>query len=682
MKKYDMKHIRNVALVGATGAGKTTIAEHILFNAKQITRIGTVDEGNTVMDYNSEEIQKKMSMALGLAQFEWNHKKINMIDTPGSSDFANEQIAASTAVETLLFVSSAISPFDVTFEQSIEVLANKTNAKALIINRMDNEGADFFKALEIIKENSDLNPVPMFLPIGAENKFEGVIDVVKGKAYIKGNPADIPADMVDAVEEAKMALTEAVAETDDELLEKYFEEGELSQEELLTGVKKGIKDGTIFPVFATSASENVGIVELMNAINEYFPSPEDKSEVPIEVDGKIETLQASPDGKLFGYVFKSFTDPNLGDIAYVRVFSGKLTSGTEVYIPEKDGKDRIGSMYFFKGKHRFDTDEISAGDIGGLVKVKVMRSYNSIVPIGEKYRYPKIELPTPVYWQAVKAVNQSDEDKIGSALSKLLEEDPTMNLEMNIETSENVISGLGELQIGLVQKRLKSRYKIDAEFTTPSVPYKETIQGFADVSYKHKKQTGGKGQYAEVYFKVSPLERGAGFEFVNSIVGGTIPSKYIPAIEKGLHEILKKGIISGNPIVDIKVEVYFGSYHDVDSSEMAFKIATWQCLKKAFEVAKPILLEPVHKVQIIIPSEYMGDVMGDISTRRGKIIGMEQKGKKQILNAHLPLAELFGYFPALKSLTQGRGRFIQEFSHYEKVPEDIAKKVIEKSKED
>ena len=682
MKKYDMKHIRNIALVGATGSGKTTMIEHILFNAKQITRIGTVDEGNTVMDYNTEEIQKKMSMALSVAQFEWKNNKINIIDTPGINDFSNEQISASTAVENILFVTNAASPFDVTFEQSLELLMPKGNSKAILINRMDSEGADFFKSIEIIKENTDLNPVPMFIPIGAESKFEGVIDIIKGKAYIKGTVAEIPANMTDIVEENRMSLMEAVAETDDALLEKYFEEGELNNAEFTSGVKKAIREGLILPVFASSASTNIGVNELLDAIVEYFASPADKPKVQVEEDGKIREMIVNQDGEILAYVFKSFTDPNVGDIAYVRVFSGSLKSGLDVYVPEKDSKDRIGSMYYFKGKNRIDATELSAGDIGGLVKVKVVRSYNSIVPIGARYKIPQIELPTPVYWQSVKALNQSDEDKIGSALSKLLEEDPTLNLQMNIETSETVISGLGEQQINLLKKRLKSRYKIEAEFETPTVPYKETIQGSADVSYKHKKQSGGKGQYGEVYFRVSPLPRGEGFEFVNSVVGGTIPSKYIPAIEKGLNEILQKGIITGNPIVDIKVDVYFGSYHDVDSSEMAFKIATWQCLKKAFDVAKPILLEPVHELQIIIPTEYMGDVMGEISTRRGKIIGMEQKGKKQILNAQLPLAELFGYFPALKSLTQGRGKFVQKFSHLEKVPSDIAAKVIAKANEE
>jgi len=676
MKKYDWKHIRNVALVGASGAGKTSLIEQILYNSKATSRVGKIEDGNTVMDFNAEEIEKGMSMSLGVAHFEWKNNKINILDTPGNADFAGEQISSSLAAETLLFVANAHGGYEVSLEQSLELLANSPAAKGIIINRMDNEGADFNKTIELIKENTELNPVPIFLPIGSEHRFEGIVDIVKGKAFIKDKVADIPANMADQVEESRMALMEAVAESDDALLEKYFEAGELSDEELSSGIKSAITTGTLIPVFASSATGNIAVNDLLNAIIDYLPSSADKNEMIVEEKGEEKTVTTSDDGDLCAYVFKSFTDPNVGDIAYVRVFSGNLKSGTEVFVPEKDSKDRIGSMYYVVGKGRTETDELSAGDIGGLVKIKVARSFNSLVKTGSNIRLKTVELPTPVFWQAIKAVNQHDEDKIGSSLSKLLDEDPTINLEMNAETNENVLAGIGDQQIGFLNKKLKSRYKIDAELSLPSVPYKETITGKADISYKHKKQSGGRGQYGEVYFRVAPRQRGEGFEFINSVVGGTIPSKYIPAIEKGLAEILVKGIISGNQIVDISVDCYYGSYHDVDSSEMAFKIASWNALKKAFEVAKPILLEQVYEVQIIIPNEYMGDVMGDISTRRGKILGMEQKGKKQILNAHMPLVELFGYYPALKSLTQGRGKFTQKFSHFEKVPGDIASKVI------
>ncbi len=671
-----MKDIRNIALVGASGAGKTSLAEQILYNSKTTSRVGKIEESNTVMDFSTEEIEKGMSMVMGVANYNWKKCKINIIDTPGYADFAGEQIAASIAADTLLFVANASAGYEVSLEQSIELLENSNKAKGLIINRLDNEGADFNKTLETIKENCDLNLVPVFLPIGSEHRFEGVVDIIKGKAYIGGKETDIPANLADSYEENKLVLMEAVAESDDALLEKYFEAGELTDDELASGIKNAIVKGSLVPAFACSATHNIAVSDLMNAIVDYLPSPADIKEVEIEENGTKKHITTSENGELMAFVFKSFSDPNVGDLAYVRVFSGSLTSGTDVLIPEKDSKDRVGSMYFVIGKNRTDASKIKAGDIGALVKMKVARSFNSIVKPGSKLMLSKPELPSSVFWQTIKAVNQHDEDKIGTALGKLLEEDPTLYLEMNTETAENVLSGIGEQQVGLLAKKLKSRYKIEAEMKTPKVPYKETLRGNADVNYKHKKQSGGRGQYAEVYFRVKPKPRGEGFEFINSIVGATIPTKFIPAIEKGLNEIMKKGIISRNPIVDIGVEVYYGSFHDVDSSEMAFKIASWNALKKAFEAGSPILLEPIHEVQVIIPEEYMGDVMGDVSTRRGKILGMDKKGKKQILNAQMPLAELFNYFPALKSLTQGRGKFVQKPSFLEKVPDEIAVKVI------
>ncbi|MEA2095111.1 MAG: elongation factor G [Candidatus Cloacimonadota bacterium] len=678
-----MKTIRNIALVGAIGAGKTSLVEQMLFNSKTTTRIGKIEDGTTVMDFNPEEIERKSSVSLGIANLMWKKNKINILDAPGLVDFSSEQISASIAVETILFVVNGASEFDVSLEKSIELLADRPVVKGFIINRIDNEGADFNKVIERIRENTDFNPTPILIPIGSEHKFEGVVDIAQGKAFKNGKEIDIPADMADQVEESKIELMEAVAESDDALLEKYFEVGKLTKEEMTTGLKNAIVQGKLMPAFATSATHDIGIIDLMDAIVEYLPSPADRNELQVIENKKEKIIQLSETGDLFAYVFKSFSDPNVGDITYVRVFSGKMTSGSDVYIPEKNSKDRIGSMYFVNGKNRKDTDELKAGDIGGLVKMKVARGFNTIVNTNSKLKFREIKLPTPVYWQSIKAVNQHDEDKIGAALNKLLDEDHTLNLEMNQETAENVISCIGEQQVTLLQKRLKSRYKIEANLKTPAVPYKETISGSADVHYKHKKQSGGKGQFGEVYFRVKPLPRGSGFEFVNSVVGGRIPTKFIPAIEKGLVEVIGKGIISGNQIVDLCVDVYDGGYHDVDSSEMAFKIASWNALKKAFEIAKPILLEPVHKVQIIIPDEYMGDVMGDISTRRGKIQGMEKQIKKQILNAEMPLSELLNYYPALKSLTQGRGKFTQEFSHYEKVPGDIAAKVIaEANKED
>ena len=677
MKNYAMKNIRNVAFVGSGNVGKTTLIEQILFNSKMISRVGKVNDGNTTMDFDADEIEKKMSLVSSIAYADWKDYRINMIDTPGYGDFIGEQITAANAVESVMIIANAAAGFEVGLEKSLELLENNPVTKAVVVNKMELENSDYFKVLESIKENAGITCAPILIPIGKETGFKGVIDIVKGKAFIDGKVAEMPAESQDDYETAKSILTEAVAETSEELLEKYLENMELSNEDLQSGLQNALIEGTIVPAFCCSAVTNIGVNALIEAIIEYLPSPDAKNKVQILKEDKPDNLVCSPDGEVLAYVFKSVVDPNMGDVAYTRVFSGNIKPGMEIYIPEKDSKDKVSSMYYFIGKNRNDAHELRAGEIGGLVKLKVAKGLNSIVVPNSKIKYKEIKLPTPVYWQAIKAANQNDEDKIGQALTKLLSEDPTISATINTETHENVLAGIGEQQMTLIQKRLKSRYKVDAELKQPKIPYKETIMGNADHKYRHKKQSGGKGQYGEVYFRISPTERGEGFKFVNSIVGGTIPSNFIPAIEKGLNESLERGIIAGCKVVDICVDVYFGSYHDVDSSEMAFKLASSMCLKEGFMMAKPIILEPIHLIEIIIPSEYLGDVMGDISTRRGKIQGMEQKDKKQILKATMPLTELFSYYPNLKSLTQGRGIFEQSFSHYEKLPEELAKPIIE-----
>ncbi len=683
MKNFEMNAIRNIAFIGSSGAGKTSLIEQMLFLAKMTTRLGKVSDGNTVMDFDQDEIEKKISLVMSIGYADWKNNRINLVDTPGYADFIGDQIAATTAAETVAIVANATGGFEVGLEKSLEILETRKNVtKAIIINKMDADQADYNKVIEAIKENAGLHVAPVLIPMGKEANFKGVIDVVKGKAIIDGKLTDVPAEFADELEEAKQVLMEAVAETDEALLDKFFESMELSEEELSNGLKNALANASIIPAFCVSANTGVGVMALMDAIVEYLPSPEAKKEIHVLEDKKDKSIICAPNGDLLAYVFKTVVDPNMGEVAFVRVYSGTLKSGMDIFVPERDQKDKVSSMYFFQGKNRADAGELKAGEIGGLVKLKVARGLNSLVAVNGKLAYQTISTPSPVYWQTIKAANQNDEDKIGQALGKLLAEDPTITSTINLETHEHVLSGMGEQQMGLIQKRLKNRYKVDALLKTPKIPYKETIMGKADTKYRHKKQSGGKGQYGEVYFRVSPTGRGEGYKFVNSIVGGTIPGNFIPAIEKGIAETTEKGIIAGYPVVDICVDCYFGSYHDVDSSEMAFKIASSMCLKDAFTQAKPILLEPIHEVEIIIPTEYMGDVMGDISTRRGKINGMEQQGKKQILKANVPLAELFAYFPALKSLTQGRGMFTQKFSHFEKVPDEIAKGVIDSFKKE
>jgi len=676
MKDYDMKKIRNLLLLGASGAGKTSLAEQIFFLNKAVNRLGKIDDGNTVMDFDPEETAKKMSLGLSIGFINHNDHKINLLDAPGNPDFIGDAIVAVSAVENAVVVANAAGGFEVGLELALEQIEGKKVGKVIVVNRMDNEHADYDKTLEAIHENLGLNPVKLHIPIGKEGGFEGVVDIISQKAIRPSGISDVPANMTDAVEDARLHLMEAVAETDEELLNEFLENMELPMEKLIPGLKKAIAKGELAPAFACSAGTGVGVMAFIDGVINYLPSPADIDEMEVIEGDNKKMIKASPDGDILGYIFKLYADPSMGDFAYVRMFSGSLKTGTEFYIPEKDAKDKAGNMYFMLGKTRIDTGEIRAGEIGALVKLKNAKVMNTISPVNGKLALIQPELPSPTYWQMIKASNQSDEDKIGAALQRVIAEDPTIRFELNTETHENVISGMGEQQLNLVLKKMKNRYKVEAMMKEPRIPYKETIMGAAESQYRHKKQSGGRGQYGEVYFRIKPTERGEGFQFINAIVGGVIPSNFIPAIEKGLVETMEKGIIAGYQVVDVAVEVYYGSYHDVDSSEMAFKIASSMALKEGFKKCKPILLEPIHELTIIVPSEYMGDVMGDISTRRGRIMGMEQRGKKQYLNAQMPVAEMYFYYPALKSFTQGRGRFTQSFSHYEKVPEDITQKVV------
>ncbi|HPX57679.1 MAG TPA: elongation factor G [Candidatus Cloacimonas acidaminovorans] len=676
MKDNEMKKIRNLLFIGASGAGKTTLAEQIFYLTKTTNRLGRIEEGNTIMDFDPEEIAKNMSLGLSIGYVKYLDHKINILDTPGCPDFVGDAIVAIPAVENAIIVANAAGGYEVGLELALEQIEERKMGKVFVVNRMDNDNADYDKTLEAIAENTDIKPVKIYLPIGKEGAFEGVVDIIKRKAIKAGKESEIPTNLAEAVEEARIHLMEAVAETDEDLLNEYLENMELPEDKLIEGLKKGILSGEISPAFVCSAGTGEGVLALLNGIINYLPSPAEANEIEVLKENEKTAFICQPDGELLGYIFKLYADPGMGDFVYFRLFSGTLKTGMEFYIPEKDAKDKAGTMYFMLGKNRNDCNEIKAGDIGALLKLKNAKVMNSIVSLGSKISVIPVELPTPTTWQTIKAVNQADEDKIGTVLQRVIAEDPTIRYELNVETHENVLSGMGEQQLQLVLKKLKNRYKVDAILKEPRIPYKETIMASAESNYKHKKQSGGRGQYAEVYFRIKPTERGEGFKFINSIVGGVIPSNYIPAIEKGLWETMEKGIIAGYPVVDISVEVYYGSYHEVDSSEIAFKIASSMALKDAFKKAKPILLEPIHELIIIVPSEYMGDVMGDISTRRGKILGMEQHSKKQYLTAQMPLAEMYSYYPALKSFTQGRGRFIQKFSHYEKVPDDIAQKVI------
>ncbi|MBS3740544.1 MAG: elongation factor G [Candidatus Cloacimonetes bacterium] len=682
MKKFPMESIRNYALIGASGSGKTTLSETMLFNAGQITRVGKVESGNTVMDYTEEEKDKKMSLRLTVGNFEWNETKHNIIDSPGYSDFKGDMASGLRAVETALILIEAVNGPEVMTDFAVDYAERLNNAQSILINKMDRENAKYEEIIDQVTKLYDKLTVPVLIPIGKGAGFKGVINTITKEAFINGKEANIPDDLADKLEEYHESVIEAAAESDDALMEKFFEKGSLTPEEIHDGLKKSFAEGNIIPIMCCSTTANIGVKQVMNMINDIFPTPKDKPVIKVEKDGETKELDLNEYDKPLGFVLKTFYVPNQGDISVIRLFSGSFTTGDEFEILDSQTKNKVGQMYYIIGKKREDADVISAGDFGGLVKIKNSQTNSTIGAKGEKLIIRPFDYPDSVYWKAIKPQSQSDEDKIGPALSKIIGEDPSIHLEYDDETQQSILAGQGDTQINLVQNKLKNSYNIDAKLSKPRIPYKETIQAKAKARYRHKKQTGGHGEYGEVYIKIAPQKRGEGFEFIDSIVGGVIPSKFIPAVEKGLVETLKQGIVAGYPGDDISAELYDGSFHDVDSSEKAFKVAARKALQDAFQKAKPVLLEPIHKIKIVVPTESMGDVMGNISSIRGRILGMTQDGNNQVINAELPLSELYDYYSTLKSLTQGKGYFSQEFGYYQKLPGDLAEQVIQESKKE
>ena len=682
-----VERIRNIALIGHGGAGKTSLAEALLYDSGVIKRLGSVDNGNSTLDFEPEELKRRSSISSGFHQFSRKNHIINLIDTPGDQNFFSDTKSCMQAADGVVVVVDAVDGIKVQTELAWEFAKEFNLPCVIFVNRLDRERADFNRTFEDAKVSFEPKPIILQLPIGSESEFKGVVDLIRNQAFVygadgKAKKEDIPADMQDLVESEREALVENIAEADDSLIEKYLEGEALSDEELNAALRSGTLSHTFVPVICGSATKNIGINLLMDFIVTTMPSPIDRGpKKGADPDSGTEIERAPDENAPFsGYVIKTLADPYAGRLTIFRVVSGKLGSDGTFYNPNKDCKERFTQLLSIAGKEQKTITEAGPGAIVAVAKLKETATGDTLCDINNKIQYACAEpLPSLISF-AMTAKSKGDEDKIFISLTKLLEEDPSLKLDRVAETKEILLSGLGQIHIETVLEKLKRKYNVEAQLNTPKVPYRETIKGKARVQGKHKKQTGGHGQYGDCWIQIEPLPRGKGFEFVDAIVGGVIPKTYIPAVEKGVVEAAQKGVLAGFPTVDFKVTLDDGSYHQVDSSEMAFKIAGSLAFKKAIESATPTLLEPIMKVQVITPEDFMGDIMGDLNGRRGKVLGMDNAGKNQIINAQVPMAEFLSYASDLRSMTGGRGIFTMEFSHYDEVPAQIAEKIIEETK--
>ena len=685
MKEYNIRQLRNVGLISHGGAGKTTLTEAMLFNSGATDRLGRVDDGSSVVDYDPDEIKRKITINAALAPCHWQKHKINLIDTPGYADFVGDVRGTLRVVDGAVVLICAVSGVEVHTEKVWQFADEYNLPRLVFINKLDRENANFAKALAQVQEQLSNRAVAVQLPIGSEENFRGVIDLVNMKAILydpkKGKDftvEEIPADMQAEAESYREKLIEAVAETDDELVMKYLEGEALTNEEITTGLRIGTLDGSIIPVLCGSALANVGIQPLMDAIIACLPSPEDvEAIVGTDVKtGEEITLEPSEEGPLAALVFKTMADPFVGKLTYFRVYSGVFNSDTQVYNVNKGKMERVGQLFIPRGKQQEGVERVVAGDIGAVAKLQETSTGDTLGEKDNPIQLPPIEFPRPSYSLALVAKSQGDEDKLGTGLARLVEEDPTLTVEKRTETRELILSGMGDVHLEVTIDRLKRKFGVEVETETPKVPYRETIRKSVKVEGKHKKQTGGHGQYGHVWIEMEPLPEGEGFVFEETIFGGAVPKQYIPAVEKGIREAMEEGVLAGYPVVDFKVNLYDGSYHTVDSSELAFKIAAIQAFKKGMEQANPVLLEPIMNLEVLVPEAYMGDVIGDLNSKRGRILGMEPKGSMQLIKAQVPLAELSKYAIDLRSLTQGRGSFEMSFDHYEEVPARTAEAII------
>ncbi|MEW6195085.1 MAG: elongation factor G [Bacteroidota bacterium] len=687
MKEYNPDAIRNIALIGHGGSGKTSISELLLFTAGEINRIGKIEEGNTTSDFNSNEIERQISIGASPLHLEWNNTKINILDTPGFPDFIGQVISSLKVADLAVSVIKSAEAVEVGTELTWEYVRKNHLPAAVIINKVDNEHSKFFDTVQLAKNRLSPDITAVSFPAKEGLNFTSVVDLAKMKLITYGDAgskkiteADIPDELKAQADKLREELIEKVAESDEELMNKFFEEGTLSEEELVSGLKKAILKGGLIPAFAYSADKGVGSNTFLDFAVNYFPAPNERTSVEavMKDSGNKVEIKCDPNGEPALFIFKSLSEQHVGELSIFKVYSGTFTPGMDLVNTHKEKIERMGQIFVLNGRNRKEVAKISAGDIGAVVKLKDSHTGDTLCSKNFTVVIPGIEYPEPVIRFAVKPKAKGDEDKISAALHTAHEEEPSLISKYDPEIAQTIVSGQGELQLNLAIKLLKDRYGVEVDLIEPRIPYRETIRGKCeDSEYKHKKQSGGRGQYGHVHLKIEPLPRGTGYEFVDAIVGGVVPGRFVPAVEKGLKDILAKGILTGSKVVDVKVTLFDGTYHSVDSDEVSFKIAGSQAFKKGFLEAKPVILEPIYDITVKIPEEYMGDVMGDISSRRGKIQGMDSESPFQIIKAKVPLAELHKYSTQLRSLTSGRGMFAMAFSHYEEVPKEVESKIIE-----
>jgi len=684
MKDYKTENLRNIGLFGHGSAGKTTIAEAMLFNTGVLDRFGKVDDGNTVTDFDPEEIKRKISISAATAPCDWKECRINAIDTPGYFDFVGEAVASLKVVDGAIIALDSIGGVEVGAEKAWDFVTEGRKACMFFVNKLDRENASFSKVVEQLRGVFGNKIVPFALPIGSEASFKGIVDIIDMKAKIReGNKTvegDIPAELKAEAEEYRNAIIEAAAQTDEELMEKYFGGEELSREEIIKGLRLGVVAGDVAPVLCGAAVKNIGIDVLMDTVVNFMPSPAD-SQVPEAINSKSNEkvkIPADVNAPFSAQVYKTIADPFVGKISMFKVMSGKLTADMEVLNSSKEKKEKLSSLFLLRGKKQVAVDKLVAGDIAAVAKLQFTTTGDTLCDANNPVVFDPIQFPAPSISMAIEPKAKGDEDKIGSGLQRLVEEDPTLKVEKNTETKQTLISGMGEQHLEVVTKKLQNKFGVEVVLKDPKIPFRETIRKSAKAEGKHKKQSGGHGQYGHVWIEFEPiLDGSADFEFVDKIVGGVVPRQYIPAVEKGLRECIEEGVLAGYPVVNLRCTLYDGSFHPVDSAEMPFKIAASLAYKKGMAAASPVLLEPIYHVEVLVPDEYMGDIIGDLNKKRGRILGMEPCGKMQKVSAEAPLAEMFKYATDLRSMTQARGSFTMEFERYEEVPAQIAQKIIE-----